>query len=52
MKITKVKVLGNNNYDIGELEKGQLYRGWEVKSITPIVVGNTIKFVVVYLEVV
>ena len=52
MKITKVKVLGNNSYDMGELEKGQLHRGWEVQSITPVVVGNTIKFVVVYLEVV
>lgn len=50
MKITKVKVLDNNKYDMEELESGQLHRGREVQSITPIVVGNTIKFVVVYLE--
>ena len=52
MKITKVKVLDNNTYAMDELEKGQLHRGWQVQSITPVVVGNSIKFVVVYLEVV
>ena len=51
MKITMVKVLDNNTYGIDELEKGQLHRGWEVQSITPVVVGNSIKFVVVYLKV-
>ena len=51
MKITMVKVLDNNTYDIDELKNGQLRRGWEVQSITPVVVGNNIKFVVVYLEV-
>ena len=50
MKITKVKVLDNSKYGMDELEKGQLRRGWEVQSITPVVVGNSIKFVVVYLE--
>ena len=50
MKITKIKVLGNNSYDMSELEKGQLHQGWEVVSVTPIVVGDTIKLVVVYLE--
>ena len=52
MKITMVKVLDNNKYDMDELEKGQLHRGWQVQSITPVVVGNSIKFVVIYLEVV
>lgn len=51
MKITMVKVLDNNTYDMGELKKGQLHRGWEVQSITPVVVGNSIKLVVIYLEV-
>lgn len=50
MKITKVKVLDNNKYSMDELESGQSRRGWEVQSITPVVVGNSIKFVVVYLE--
>ena len=51
MKITKVKVLDNNTCGMEELESGQLRRCWEVQSITPVVVGNSIKFVVVYLEV-
>ena len=51
MGITMVKVLDNNKYGMDELEKGQLHRGWEVQSITPVVVGNSIKFVVVYLVV-
>ena len=50
MKITMVKVLDNNKYDMDELESGQLRRGWEVQSITPVVIGSSVKFVVVYLE--
>ena len=38
MKITMVKVLDNNKYDMDELEKGQLHRGWQVQSITPVAV--------------
>ena len=51
MKITKVKVLDNDKHSMDELESGQSRHGWEVQSITPVVVGNSIKFVVVYLGV-
>ena len=50
MKITKVKVLDNNKYSMDELESGQSLRGWEVQSITPVVIGSSVKFVVVYLD--